>query len=1188
MRKYSLFFIAAFVFSLAGYAQIKPWHDTIRTLHYRPQGADFAKVDGKLRFNRALYGTNTAFRVEAGDLPEFAMYLPGMGGNLKFGLIHNDQHKWLIDAANIETVYRPGAMIYRISDPVMGKATLSVTVLALADKEGMVVRLHARNMPAGIKLIALYGGASGKKFSRNGDIGADPESSFYLLPEYCTGNEFSIDRNTFTLQYGAKKQQVNGLFPAGMKLRISNAQMTAPLSADTAAASDKYPVLAGKMDIPANSDLYFLLQTDTKSTDAPAAFRAAEQARKQLADRIVIQTPDSFINTLGGALGIAADGIWEDSSYLHGAVAWRMRLNAWRGAYVADPLGWHDRAAKHFSSYSLSQVTSPENGPVVFDTALHLARHLEKMGTSMFSSGYISRNPGGDQRPHHYDMNLVFIDQLLNHFNWSGDTGYVKQMWPLLKRHLAWEKRNFDADNDGLYDAYACIWASDALQYSGGGVMHSSAYNYRANRSAAMLAGLIGEDGTSYRDEADKILAAINKNLWLQNSGSYAEYKDLLGNKLVHEDAAAWTVYHTMDAAVPDAFQAYQLLNYADHNLPRIPVVAKGLTGQGLYLTATTNWQPYTWSINNVALAENLHLSLAYWQGGNQEQAYKLWRSALIESMYLSASPGGFEQLSFYDAMRGELYRDFADPIGMAGRTLVEGLFGILPDALHDTLLIRPGFPAEWNSAALQTPDIKLDYKRTGTEEQYKIRQSFRKSLTLKLEVPVQRTHIVSVLVNGKRVKWYALAGVGKPLLLIHAGKERLYDIVIRYSGDHYEKVSPGLQVAQGNTLLFTTQKAIITGRNDSTVTITEAVQSEYKLSGIITADTGGHLLFIKLKQGDLTWWHPLNVQVLSPFGVQLDKQLVVTNHTNKAWRGSLKINNTSMSIVLPADSFTTLDVTGKLVNGNNEIQLLPANTSTAVLKSNVYQWIPGSIIKRTLPVDLSAYYNDKVMNIFRHKYLSPRSPYPTLQLPTQGIGNWCYPLIQPEINDSGLRKLAVANGITELAGVPFKTIADTLSNNVLFVSMWDNFADKAKVPLTGHAKHLYLLMTGTTNHMQYGIMNGSVKVNYKDGSSAVLPLINPETWWPVEQDYYEDGYAFHLNKPVPPRVHLKDGTVHYKLDGPVKYTTLKGFSNKVIAGGAATILDIPLDEDKELADMDIRAIANDVVIGLMSATLIR
>lgn len=119
------------------------------------------------------------------------------------------------------------------------------------------------------------------------------------------------------------------------------------------------------------------------------------------------------------------------------------------------------------------------------DTALHLARGAEMMGTSLFSSGYISRNPGNNKLPHHYDMNLVFVDELLNHFNWTGDAVYVKQLWPLPVRHFAWEKTNFDANGDGLYDAYASSWASDALQYSGGGVAHSSAYNYRANKAAA-------------------------------------------------------------------------------------------------------------------------------------------------------------------------------------------------------------------------------------------------------------------------------------------------------------------------------------------------------------------------------------------------------------------------------------------------------------------------------------------------------------------------------------------------------------------------------------------------------------------------------------------------------------------------------------------------------------------------------
>lgn len=39
-------------------------------------------------------------------------------------------------------------------------------------------------------------------------------------------------------------------------------------------------------------------------------------------------------------------------------------------------------------------------------------------------------------------------------------------------------------------------------------------------------------------------------------------------------------------------------------------------------------------------------------------------------------------------------------------------------------------------------------------------------------------------------------------------------------------------------------------------------------------------------------------------------------------------------------------------------------------------------------PIDLSGHYNANVTDIFRNRYLSPRSPYTTLQIPVQGMGN--------------------------------------------------------------------------------------------------------------------------------------------------------------------------------------------------------
>jgi hypothetical protein len=135
-----------------------------------------------------LYGGNTAFRAEAGDLPEFALYMPGMGGNLKFGIIANGRSKWLIDAKHIKASYRAGSMLYEIKDELLGNGQIFLQAIATYDDEALILKIRSKNINSNVELVAVFGGATGKKFSRDGDIGADPESSFYLRPEYCTDN----------------------------------------------------------------------------------------------------------------------------------------------------------------------------------------------------------------------------------------------------------------------------------------------------------------------------------------------------------------------------------------------------------------------------------------------------------------------------------------------------------------------------------------------------------------------------------------------------------------------------------------------------------------------------------------------------------------------------------------------------------------------------------------------------------------------------------------------------------------------------------------------------------------------------------------------------------------------------------------------------------------------------------------
>jgi hypothetical protein len=236
--------------------------------------------------------------------------------------------------------------------------------------------------------------------------------------------------------------------------------------------------------------------------------------------------------------------------------------------------------------------------------------------------------------------------------------------------------------------------------------------------------------------------------------------------------------------------------------------------------------------------------------------------------------------------------------------------------------------------------------------------------------------------------------------------------------------------------------------------------------------------------------------------------------------------------------------------------------------------------------LDLHQYYNAKVTDIFKQQYLSPRVKVPTLMLPTQGIGNWCYPLTQANIDDSGLRKLAGnKNEIFTPQKIPFNTPHDSVNSNIVFTSQWDNYSDEVRIPLNGSASAIHLMMAGSTNPMQSRIKNGEVIVTYTDDSKDTLQLRNPENWWPIEQDYMIDGYAFTTDAPFPLRLYLKDGTF---ANGLKKYTSISGFTNMAIDGGAATVLDMPLNSKKKLKSLTVKAIANDVVIGLMSVTLQR
>ena len=1064
-----------------------------RPLRYSADAGDFVIVNGAETFNRPLYGRNTAFRVDGGDRPEFVMYLPGRGGNLRLGLRTGKQSKWLIDATQVSTRYRPGELIYEIRDPLLGvRGVLQIHLLAMHETDGLVLRSAYQsggNPQSPIELVAAFGGVNGQRGVRDGDIGTErvPISQwFQLSPEFCRDNTFALERHTFELRSSVAR--IAGVLPRDAMLALGDARHWSDVNEllIPASAAPSEPVLVARMPLVSGKVRYLALQRiaqgaalttelDTyrdvsaapgaapppdsfvpryRVDELPQVFARTREHFRALRERVSVRTPDPFLDAAVGALNVAVDALWDEPQQvvMHGAIAWRARLLGWRGPYAMDALGWHDRAREHLEYWATRQNTSPvpDRLPPA-EEATHLARNP----AALHSNGDLSNS--------HYDMNLVYIDALFRHLLWTGDLDFARAHWPMIERHLAWERRlfrrEFGPKKLPLYEAYAAIWASDDLQYHGGGVTHASAYNWWHNAMAARVAKLLGEDAEAYQREAALIREAMTEFLWLPEQAMFAEYRDYLGLQRAHPAAALWSFYHPLDApGLTSPAEALHMSRYVKSRLPRLPVRGPGVPGDNLHLFATSNWMPYTWSINNVVMGENMHAALGFWQAGDPAEGFTLFRSAFLASMFMGISPGNVGSMNYLDVYRRESQRDFADGAGVMSRALIEGLFGIRPDALAGTLNIEPGWPLHWNLAVLRAPHVKLNFHREERLDRY----------------------ILEPAASGRSARAFKRA------------RMRL------------------------------------------------RMQAE---SALVTVDRKEVLALISHDDQGRQWL---------AFSFPLGK------------RHEIFVEWVRMPLA-PAEAAQPMVIEAPLKRTNG---------------------VAGESAVQYAPVDLSPFFNDRVTAIFgAGKYRSPRTPFASLAMPAQGIGSWAgHVNATADIDDAGLRRAAAAGGgkVTLPSGVPFMTPGKPDAHNIIYTSQWDNYPRSVRIPLGGRARHLHLLMAGSTNHMQSQFDNGEIVVAYEDGTRERLPLHNPTNWWPIDQDYFIDDFQFRSAAPTPMRLDLKTGQV--------RILSEDGFKGRggVVPGGAATVLELPLQHDKALRSITVTALANEVVVGLMAATLVR
>lgn len=1106
---------------LAGKVQALMEAATAQPMRYLPHERGFVIRNGSELFNRPLYGPNNGFRVDAGDLPEFSLYLPGHGGNLRLGICAQGRAKWLAEAESVEARYIAGRMEYAVRDTLLGAGELRLEVLTAAEGSGLLLRAEGRNLPGEVALSWAFGGVSGRKGKRGGDIGCENEPVarfFRLRAEECAKNVYEL-RETDALLHSVFCSLALR-FPPQAQLRLGDAHnWDEPVAVRKAASAPtglpiELPILTGWVALEAGKPEF--LSIDRVLPEAPLpergelarVFTARRVQLEAIAEAVRAATPDDCIDAAFAAMNLAADAIWDEKQecVMHGAVAWRMPLAGWRGPYSLDALGAHHRAQKHLRHWLAKQSTEPvvEADPATgpYDAKSHETRKE----ALLHSNGDLSHN--------HYDMNLVFFDALFRHLRWTGDLSFAREAWPAIQRHLAWEHRLFrrvyyaaDGRELPLYEAYAAIWASDNLQYNGGGVAHSSAYNLFALRAAAQLAHLLGEDATAYESEATLLSEGIKNLLWLPERGVLAESKDLLGPQTAYDNPALWTLYHAIDSEAVTPEQSWQMIAERLDALRRVPVHGEGVPAGDWYLLSCSNWLPYMWSLNLLVLAENTHMALALWQAGMADEAFALVKGNLLDSMFQGITPGNFHLTSALDAHRQEAQRDFGDPIGITARALVEGLFGLQPNLVESRIEWRPGFPASWDHASLAHPDFDLEWKREGKVESLKLTSRLAKAVPLKLRLRARGTAMPVVTLDGAlgeaklevATKFDAEA-VGAPELVCALPVSRTWTLHVEWRGAEPARIPAARKLKHGERL------ALPTG-----VAMAQIEDPQHCLRAGTIAAEGFHTVFARMEQGACRW-------------------------------------------------------------------KLPISFSAAPLHSRAVRW-PDYSAAQMEPVDCGAQLKDNLHTIFTRDYKQPRSPYCSLAMPEQLIGGWATMNTSATVDDRGLR--AAGGRLRTGVGVPFRTPAGD-APNCRFLSYWAGDAQSFEVSLNGRAEAMALLLAGTTLPQASHMRHGTVVVRYADGGVEKLPLVNPETWWPIEQDFLLDDYLFVDEAILPARVDLATGATRI-LDA----VSFKG-KGREIPGGAATILGLALDPRRELAAVRFECELYGVVLAVLGATLVR
>jgi len=382
-----------------------------------------------------------------------------------------------------------------------------------------------------------------------------------------------------------------------------------------------------------------------------------------------------------------------------------------------------------------------------------------------------------------------FVSLIWDVFCWTGDQDFLQKYFPTIVKGLNWVLNENDADKNLLPDGPGMM----EIHGLNSEMIDVASYTQKAFADAAKMAKWLKKNklANEYQKKADQLKDKINKQFWVEQEHSYADFiatkvqaLHLIDDAIVRADTLKndwavktlkqikqttlldsfnlnkgfvmhhnWVVNTPLETGIADKDKAIKALNTAKRFTNGFGMYVTGIDknekrDQQEYSYAASvgkNDFTYTGTVMTLPTAVQIIAENNY---GRPDEAFELLKR--VNKTFGYALPGSMYEVSPDYGMMTQAWNVYA-----YGEPIVKQFFGIRPQAFKKQLKLSPSLPTALTNGKLDNVimgdnSVSIDFKKTSKAITYSIKQK-ADDWTIQFEQPIGKYKTWTL--NGKRIK---------------------------------------------------------------------------------------------------------------------------------------------------------------------------------------------------------------------------------------------------------------------------------------------------------------------------------------------------------------------------------------------------------------------------------------------------